>query len=770
MNHRARSQRTSHGVMAACLSAAVVGAFWIIGPFGLRTATSEALSVPSPREEFLAIAERLVTGPNPEFLGEVGLARLRQRTEATDPGTVKGMRTRIKLADYLLREGENDEAIAMLDDGIEAAFAALEARRAETDPREHKFAELAYQDLIRTRALAHLRNAELENCVARHAAECCIFPLAGGGLHAVDAPARLAKKDCLAFLRRSEGSDREDDRLSAMWLLNVACMALDEYPEGVPERYRIPMSMFASETDVGRFVDVAGELGLDGFDQAGGAVVDDFDGDGHYDVVSSTCHPAGPIKAFRNRGDGSFENVAARWKLDEQLGGLHVSAADYDNDGRLDLFVPRGAWMLDFGNVRSSLLHNTPEGFVDVTREAGLDLPAPTQVGVWADFDGDGWLDLFVGRESRVEMEENGPNLPSQLYRSNGDGTFADVAAAAGVTNDRFVKGAAAGDYDDDGDMDLYVSNFGKNRLYRNEHAQGGGLRFTDVAEELGVTQPAGRSFSCWFFDYDNDGRLDIWCCAYEASLALVVRSYLGEKPAARSIPRIYRNLGNGAFEDVTKQVGIDRVWLPMGTSFGDLDEDGWLDVYLGTGDPNYETLTPNVALRNDGGRRFQDVTRSTGLGHLQKGHGVVFADIDQDGDQDIFHQLGGFYEGDAFANALFLNPGHGRRFLALELVGIETNRMGIGARVTVGLETSEGPRTLHRAMGSVSSFGNAPRRMEIGLGDATKIAYVEIRWPTSRSVQRFTDVPLDALVRATEGRDELERFELRPVPLRGDG
>jgi hypothetical protein len=205
-----------------------------------------------------------------------------------------------------------------------------------------------------------------------------------------------------------------------------------------------------------------------------------------------------------------------------------------------------------------------------------------------------------------------------------------------------------------------------------------------------------------------------------------------------------------------------------MGASFGDFDNDGWLDVYLGTGDPTYQAVVPNIALRNDRGVRFQNITQSAGLGHLQKGHEVVFADLDDDGDQDIYHQLGGFYPGDAFANALFLNPGHANHFLKIELVGVETNRQGVGTRIAVHVETPNGPRTIHRAPGCVSSFGQCPRRQEIGLGDATSIRSVDVWWPTSGLRQTFDAVPLDGSIRITEGDDALETLRLHPVSFSG--
>ena len=174
----------------------------------------------------------------------------------------------------------------------------------------------------------------------------------------------------------------------------------------------------------------------------------------------------------------------------------------------------------------------------------------------------------------------------------------------------------------------------------------------------------------------------------------------------------------------------------------------------------------PNVMLRNEQGLTFHDVSTAGGFGHLQKGHGVAFDDIDNDGDQDIYHQLGGFYEGDGFANALFLNPGNDHRFLYVKLVGTMSPRTGVGAKIKVIVDTPGGPRAVHRAVGSVSSFGGSPLRQEIGLGNATRIVRLEVTWPRNATTQVYEDVPLDTLVRAIEGTPVLEVVPMRSIDL----
>ncbi len=706
----------------------------------------EAAAWQSQKPEFLAIARRIASSTN----GDMGRGNIDSlQAFIANPGAPMPNRTvaRGALAMEFLRLGDIDAALEQLSIAFAQAADAPGPAAALTP-------------LYRVRGLAHLRRAEIQNCIARHNSDCCIFPLKDGAIHAVREPAANAKADFLAYLGKLPARPKDAvglrESLTAAWLLNIACMALDEYPDGVPAALRIPIATFESGYDIRRFIDVAPQAGLDTFNRAGGVIVDDFDADGLLDVVSSSCDPEAPMKAFRSRGDGTFEDVSSAWRLDDQLGVLNIVSVDYNNDGRLDVLVPRGAWMHADGIIRHSLLrHEEDHTFTDVTRQAGLlGTIGPSQTAVWADFDNDGWLDLFLGHESPVEVQAGTADIRCNLYRNNADGTFTDVTRAAGVSNSRFCKAAAAGDYDNDGDMDLYVSNIGRNRLYRNN----GNMTFTDMAEKLAVFEPAGRSFATWFFDYDNDGNLDIWVGAYEGSVADVAADYLRAMPPV-AVPCLYHNNGNGTFTNVTSAAGLHRVLLPMGANFGDFDNDGWLDMYLGTGDPKYESLMPNVALRNDGGTRFQDVTQSGGFGHLQKGHGTAFADMDNDGDQDLYHMLGGFFPDDRFRNVLFENPGHGHHFLAIELVGVRSNRMAVGARITVTLDTPDGTRELHRAAGCVSSFGGSPRRQEIGLAGATAIRSLEIWWPATGQRQMVEDVPLDSFIRITEGAAGFERL-----------
>jgi hypothetical protein len=487
--------------------------------------------------------------------------------------------------------------------------------------------------------------------------------------------------------------------------------------------------------------------------------MDDFDGDGLLDLVSSTSDPCGSLKAFRNDGRGRFEEVTEAWGLDGQLGGLNLMHADFDDDGRLDLLVLRGGWLFAQGRIRNSLLRNglgeSGARFVDVTRSAGLSEPAyPTQTGAWGDFDGDGDLDLYVGNEHSGEVP-----YPSQLFRNDGDGTFTDVARKAGVENLRLAKAVGWGDYDNDGDPDLFVSNNGRNRLYRNN----GDGRFTDVAPELALEGPEGWTFASWFFDYDNDGDLDLFNADYRSNTSAVAASYFGVAVDSGH-PFLYRNDG-GHFTEISKEVGLTRPTLPMGANYGDLDNDGWLDFYLATGDPSFQSMVPNLMFRNREGRRFSDVTFSGGFGHLQKGHGVAFGDVDNDGDQDLFHQLGGFYPADSFANVLLENPGSGASWITLRLEGRRANRFGVGARIEVRVREGDKRRSIHLLAGSGGSFGGSSMQQEIGLGQATEIEEIVVRWPGS-GIQRFAKPAMNGVFLVIEGEKAPKPVELPRIRL----
>ncbi len=285
------------------------------------------------------------------------------------------------------------------------------------------------------------------------------------------------------------------------------------------------------------------------------------------------------------------------------------------------------------------------------------------------------------------------------------------------------------------------------------------------------------NSFPCWFFDYDNDGHPDIFVCGYATGdgPANVAADYLG-LPNGGQHPCLYHNNGDGTFTDVTSEAGLEHELLGMGVNFGDLDNDGFLDFYIGTGNPLYTTLVPNRMFRNDGGRRFQDVTTSGGFGNLQKGHAIAFADLRNNGQQDVYEEMGGAFTGDKFYTVLYANPGHANHWIGLKLEGVRSNRGAVGARIHISVKTKTGLRNIYRTVNSGGSFGSNPLRQDIGLGDALSIESIDIRWPAAGvPSQHLGSVPMDGFYKIREGSSAAEpwslpRFEYRTTPAIADG
>ena len=601
--------------------------------------------------------------------------------------------------------------------------------------------------------VAYMRLAETENCCARSSPDNCIIPIADGGIHTEQRGARMAVRYLSQLFRSTPRGTLI--KLDSRWLLNIAHMTLGEYPDAVPREYLIPQTAFSSSVSFPKFVNISADVGLDTFSLSGGVVCDDIDNDGYLDLFVSTWDTAGQIQYFRNNGDGSFSNNTIAAGLEGLFGGLNLLQADYNNDGHVDILVLRGAWLFEQGQHPNSLLRNNGDGtFSDVTFDAGLgEVNYPTQTASWADYDLDGDVDLFIGNESTERLE-----APCQLFQNNGNGSFSDVAKQAGVQNMRFTKSVIWGDYDGDRDPDLYVSNLTEpNRLYRNN----GDGSFTDVAEDLGVSEPQG-SFPAWFWDVNNDGDLDLFVSSYTAQIGHLAAAYMGLKIDNRYMPRLYVNQGGGEFEEVSAIWGLRQPSAPMGSNFGDLDGDGYLDFYLGTGDPHFKNIMPNLMYRNVDGRRFVDVTMAGGFGHLQKGHAVVFADLDHDGDQDVFEQLGGAYLGDKFKDALFENPGFGHRWIAIQLVGQRSNRSAIGTRIHIEVIENGQSRSIYRWVNSGATFGGSPLRQHIGLGNADAIRRIEIFWPMTGKTQTLLDAKLNSFVRVVENQAEFETINLK--------
>ena len=356
------------------------------------------------------------------------------------------------VCNQLLNCGRVNEAVAKIDEFEKSA-------------QFKKLSDAQYGGWYYTKGLVYLRYGEVENCIGLHNAESCIWPLSKAAQSMKkDGPTMAVKAytDCLKY---------EPENLSAMWLMNIAYQQLGTYPEAVPAQWLIKPESFKSEFDVPRFKNVAIDLGVDNPNMCGGVICDDFNNDDLIDIF--TCGWGLKERSFLllNKGDGTFDDVSKKAGLDVYPGGLMIQQTDYNNDGWLDVWVSRGAWYSNFGILPSSLLRNNGDStFTDVTREVGIWTTRPSQAATWADFNNDGWLDLYIGNEA----SRKGDKINDCQLWINEKGKFREIAKEAGINVNSFVKGVTSGDYDNDGDADVYISANGfKNYLFRNDTKKG---------------------------------------------------------------------------------------------------------------------------------------------------------------------------------------------------------------------------------------------------------------------------------------------------------
>jgi hypothetical protein len=495
-----------------------------------------------------------------------------------------------------------------------------------------------------------------------------------------------------------------------------------------------------------------------------GVAIFDYDNDGFPDVylVNGAAIPSlrkeGPQywnRLYHNNRDGTFTDVTGKAGLAGEGYGMGVAVGDYDNDGWPDIYLA--------SVTKNQLFHNNHDGtFTDVTAKAGvaggmLDGKKMWSVSaLWVDYNNDGLLDLFVTNYCKWEVDKDpfcGPSpekrsychpqnygpLPNTLYRNNGDGTFTDVSAATGLSR-HLGKGMTAvmADYDGDGFMDVFVTNDTMpNFLFHNI----GGKKFEEVALEKGVAYPesakAISGMGADFKDVDNDGKPDIWHTAIENE----------------SFP-LYRNRGN-EFWEVTYQSHLTSTRTMSGWSNGifDFDNDGWKDLFVARGNVldnvalfstrKYEE--PNTVFRNLANGTFQDVSATAGPGfqHAAAHRGAAFGDLDNDGRIDaVVTVLNGKME--YFHNI----TNNGNHWILLKLVGVKSNRMGLGAQIAITAQ--DGSKQYNHATTAVGYGCSSDPRVHFGLGASKVVREIDIRWPSGIR-QTLRNVPADQILTVEE-------------------
>ncbi len=541
------------------------------------------------------------------------------------------------------------------------------------------------------------------------------------------------------------------------WLFHVALDQIRGPRPPLPETALFPVQtpkIDPANPPLLAFEDIAAQVGIHHRNGNGTCAWGDIDRDGDLDLMVAGSGTF--LRVYRNDG-GKFADVTEQVGLGHVPSGYSLNLVDYDNDGWLDLFISLNGWS---GPMRDMLFHNERGHFVNVSNRSGLDDPGSGFVSLWADLDNDGWLDVVIA--NGVLKDGSVP----QIYRNNHDGTFTNVTKAAGLDEPPSYGtiGIALGDYDKDGRVDIFINGLSPapNRLYHND----GNWHFTDVARNAGVLQPSHNAFVCFLFDYNNDGWPDILTTSlapWQSVVEALKKGFAPPNPQAihPDASRLFRNNRDGTFTDVTYESKLYYPTGTMGAGVADVDNDGYIDVYLGTGDPQMSRLEPNRFFRNNGDGSFSDLTSYVGFARPgNKGHGVTFVDIDGDGDLDIFAQLGGHYPGDHAYNAFYRNLQANRNhWLEVDLQGIKSNRFAVGAQLTV----KAGNLLAYREVKGSEGFGATnPYRQHFGLGQQARIDSLEVRWPSGLR-QSFYALETNQIIGITEGQSSIQRGGNKP-------
>ncbi len=466
-----------------------------------------------------------------------------------------------------------------------------------------------------------------------------------------------------------------------------------------------------------------------------GAAMADLDNDGLIDLCVS--NDGALCFVLRQKADGTFEDVSVPWDIpDDGRRTWGVQAADFDNDGDIDLYYPCGGFDEPDRNrfLRNDL--NTIGKFTDISNSCGdAGLVDDATFGATAlDYDRDGDLDLFCTVNINIDLVL-GPPDDCHLYRNDGGLFFTEVSAAAGITTLGDWKHCSSGDFDNDGWVDIAVGNMnGSNSLYRNN----GDGTFTDVATAAGVADP-DRNFGLVLEDFDNDGWLDIYAPKYQN---IVMR------PSG-----LFLNNRDGTFRDVTYTSGMGGQ-DDMGHNTGDTNGDGFPDIFIGTGHPFAAHLDFLYIVRPDGfgGLDVGDVSDSSGiraLGHT-RGHGAPMGDLNGDGFVEIFAVNGGPFDLPLTIepSSLFYNRGNDYAWIKARLTGVWSNRSAIHARVRA--ERVEG-ESVWRQVTCGKGFANTDAAEQvIGLGHTAGLRLVEVAWP-SGLVQTILPVSLSSTLEIVE-------------------
>ncbi|HWP86008.1 MAG TPA: FG-GAP-like repeat-containing protein [Terriglobia bacterium] len=523
------------------------------------------------------------------------------------------------------------------------------------------------------------------------------------------------------------------DNRSRFWMW-LGAQKLGGYPPSVPEHQRMELRVGRHPASV-QLEEIAATIGLDKTSGGRGTAVFDLEGDGYLDVILSSVHAG--CSLYRNNGDGTFTDITVGSGLEDTASVFCIAVGDYNNDGFPDLYVTR----MGFYDGESLLFRNNGDGtFTDVTAAAGVRNWGPAFTAQWVDYDCDGHLDLFVTANHGRFFATPAKN---RLFHNNGDGTFTDVTARAGIASDYPFVGATWGDYNNDGFPDLFLSSsLGRSQLYRNN----GDGTFTNVSRSAGLDAICVGFVALWC-DYDNDGWLDLIQFVWSPEADVLHTMIHGERPPHGHSLRLYHNNGDGTFTLVSPELGLNECWGTMTGNAADLNNDGRIELVLGNGGPLMGSSEPSVLYELGEDGRFHNTSFSAGLPVSGKGHGVNMADLAGDGRLCLIVADGGMYPGDLLTTAVYRPKTLPGNYLNVRLVGTKSNRSAIGAR----LRLEAGGTSQHRMVHGGSGFGTLPLEQHFGLGKLQRIDALEILWPSGLR-QRFSGLPVNDTIEFLEG------------------
>jgi enediyne biosynthesis protein E4 len=505
----------------------------------------------------------------------------------------------------------------------------------------------------------------------------------------------------------------------------------------------VPHHLYAQTT----FTDVTLQAGFPGVAELNSSWCvswADYDGDGFIDIITlgHVQNLTGSIsQLWHNNGDGTFTDVTFQAGMDHSNGDAHGAVwADYDNDGLLDLFVAKGTMKTNAIDYDELWKNNGDGTFTNIAHSAGVESLGHRNRGAAAiDYNTDSFLDIFDTSFQRPTG--GGENL---FYRSNGDLTFTDVAAAAGLQRpDIQNRTCAWADYDGDGLLDVFITQ--SDALYKNN----GDGTFTDVTDAAGIIHNSDDVQASAWGDYDADGYPDLYVTrGVESSQGEDGEGALGSQVPDAQVPNIlYHNNGDGTFTDVTIQTGTSNVAGALGVTWEDYNNDGNLDLYIVNSKP---PLLDNRLFRNNGDGTFTDMASQAGVGAKIPGNGrgsdATFGDYDNDGFPDLMVDNGGGTSVGWYM--LFHNNGNGNSWLKVVLRGTRSNRSGIGAK----LRLVAGGKTQYREYTGQHYMGQNYIPIHFGLGQATSVGSLTIQWP-SGTRQKLTNIAANQTITVVEPR-----------------